>query len=108
MTPSPAFARMAEKGLLGLKAGRGFYLYHKGRKRKPNPQAEALLREGQSVPSAEEPLTPDELMAAARQRMVGLMVNEAAACLGEALGESAELKVRHDSLPARRPSSGMV
>jgi 3-hydroxyacyl-CoA dehydrogenase/enoyl-CoA hydratase/3-hydroxybutyryl-CoA epimerase len=36
-------------------------------------------------------MTPDEWMAAARERMVSLMVNEAAACLGEDLAESADM-----------------
>jgi 3-hydroxyacyl-CoA dehydrogenase/enoyl-CoA hydratase/3-hydroxybutyryl-CoA epimerase len=89
--PNPAFERMAERGWLGLKAGRGFYLYRHGRKARANAAAEALLQK--EIPAGSpplEPAAPAELMAGARERMVYLMVNEAAACLGEGLADSAD------------------
>jgi 3-hydroxyacyl-CoA dehydrogenase/enoyl-CoA hydratase/3-hydroxybutyryl-CoA epimerase len=83
---SPVFAQMKEMGWLGVKSGMGFYRYRRGKKT-VHDQAEALLRrEGQVAEMAElEPSTPRELMALASERMVGLMVNEAAVCLGEGL-----------------------
>jgi 3-hydroxyacyl-CoA dehydrogenase/enoyl-CoA hydratase/3-hydroxybutyryl-CoA epimerase len=90
LAPNPAFVRMQEKGWLGRKAGRGFYLYRGGRKKGPNRAAQQLLQAGPGAPTAAEPASPDELMAAARQRMVLLMVNEAAACLGEGLAAGAD------------------
>jgi 3-hydroxyacyl-CoA dehydrogenase/enoyl-CoA hydratase/3-hydroxybutyryl-CoA epimerase len=87
--PSPLFGRMADQGWLGVKVGRGFYLYKRGRRRQANPAAEALLRQEPGMAPRMEPATPEEQMAAARERLVGLMVNEAAACLGEGLAEGA-------------------
>jgi 3-hydroxyacyl-CoA dehydrogenase / enoyl-CoA hydratase / 3-hydroxybutyryl-CoA epimerase len=76
---NPAFAKMREKKWLGQKTGRGFYT-HRGRAKAPNHLAENLLRTEASGEGAAE----------ARDRMVLLMVNEAAMALGEQLAETAE------------------
>jgi 3-hydroxyacyl-CoA dehydrogenase/enoyl-CoA hydratase/3-hydroxybutyryl-CoA epimerase len=88
--PSPAFRRLKEKGWLGQKGGAGFYRYA-GRKKRLHPAAAALVRDsaGGADGSWLDGLSPDDQMARARERMVGLMVNEAAACLGEGLAEDA-------------------
>jgi 3-hydroxyacyl-CoA dehydrogenase/enoyl-CoA hydratase/3-hydroxybutyryl-CoA epimerase len=87
--PNPVFRRMQEKGWLGQKSGLGFYRY-RGRKKTPHAAAVALLRATAAAgPSWLDGLSPDDQMRTARDRMVTLMVNEAAACLGEGLAESA-------------------
>jgi 3-hydroxyacyl-CoA dehydrogenase/enoyl-CoA hydratase/3-hydroxybutyryl-CoA epimerase len=89
---NPAFALLKERGWLGLKSGRGFYTYRGGRRLGPNRGAESLLRDqlGASSPYQLDAAAHDELMATGRGRMVPLMVNEAAACLGEGLAAGAE------------------
>jgi 3-hydroxyacyl-CoA dehydrogenase/enoyl-CoA hydratase/3-hydroxybutyryl-CoA epimerase len=90
--PSPVFRHMKEKGWLGQKAGIGFYL-HRGRRVRVNPGMAVLLREGGASSSSSwlNGLGPDDQMGQARERMVCLMVNEAAACLGERLADSASV-----------------
>ena len=88
---NPAFDAMREKGWLGQKSGRGFYI-HRGRSRTPNHLAENLLRieaagEGAAVSQG---MPPEDRADEARDRLVLLMVNEAAMVLGEGLAESAE------------------
>jgi 3-hydroxyacyl-CoA dehydrogenase/enoyl-CoA hydratase/3-hydroxybutyryl-CoA epimerase len=88
---NPGFERMLENGWLGQKNGKGFYRY-RGRRKKVNEFAVTVLR-GEShvaAPYQMDAAPPAELMAAARERMVLLMVNEAAACLAEGLIENAE------------------
>jgi 3-hydroxyacyl-CoA dehydrogenase/enoyl-CoA hydratase/3-hydroxybutyryl-CoA epimerase len=80
--PNPAFEQMAEHGWLGQKSKWGFYRYQ-GKRRTVNEAAVLVLREGAAAGPAVEP-------AAARDRMVLSMVNEAAACLGEGLADGAE------------------
>jgi 3-hydroxyacyl-CoA dehydrogenase/enoyl-CoA hydratase/3-hydroxybutyryl-CoA epimerase len=83
--PHPAFEKMRAAGFLGQKCGKGFYL-HKDRKAKVNPEAEQLLRElGQPGPA----LPGAARLAEARERMVLLMVNEAAMVLGEGVAPNA-------------------
>jgi 3-hydroxyacyl-CoA dehydrogenase/enoyl-CoA hydratase/3-hydroxybutyryl-CoA epimerase len=67
-------SKMAQAGLLGKKAGRGFYLHSKGKEPAVNPAASALLSGNtqHATPSAD-----------LQERMVLLMVNEAARCLEE-------------------------
>jgi 3-hydroxyacyl-CoA dehydrogenase/enoyl-CoA hydratase/3-hydroxybutyryl-CoA epimerase len=65
-------------GLLGRKAGKGFYLYPKGRDATPNPAAIALRP---NAPASA--LTQKDLAL----RMSLLMVNEAARCLEEGIVE---------------------
>ena len=69
---------MIQAGLLGRKAGKGFYVYPKGRGAATNSAAIALRPAAQ--PS---PLTRKEL----GRRMSVLMVNEAARCLEEGIVE---------------------
>jgi 3-hydroxyacyl-CoA dehydrogenase/enoyl-CoA hydratase/3-hydroxybutyryl-CoA epimerase len=88
---NPAFELMQVKGWLGRKSGQGFYHY-RGRRRHVNDKAVAALR---GLPHAAahriEPASTAELRTAGRERMVLLMVNEAAACLGEKVAESADV-----------------
>jgi 3-hydroxyacyl-CoA dehydrogenase/enoyl-CoA hydratase/3-hydroxybutyryl-CoA epimerase len=100
--------KMIQAGLLGRKAGRGYYLHQKGKSPRPNPQAVAFARRAAllaaALPNAENALnstTPpqsealrpgvpraDQLTRSELQeRMVLLMVNEAARCLEEQVVE---------------------
>jgi 3-hydroxyacyl-CoA dehydrogenase/enoyl-CoA hydratase/3-hydroxybutyryl-CoA epimerase len=72
--PNSTFQRMKENGWLGQKTGIGFYRYNR-RKKKVNELILARLQ--------------TDKMAQALQRMVLLMVNEAASCLGDGLADSA-------------------
>jgi 3-hydroxyacyl-CoA dehydrogenase/enoyl-CoA hydratase/3-hydroxybutyryl-CoA epimerase len=84
--PNAAFEKMRSAGLLGQKSGRGFYL-HGGKKPKVNPQAQELLR-GELAPTVQA-LPIAVRVSEARERMVLLMVNEAALGLSEGLTGSA-------------------
>jgi 3-hydroxyacyl-CoA dehydrogenase/enoyl-CoA hydratase/3-hydroxybutyryl-CoA epimerase len=87
LTPTAALSQMKERGWLGVKSGAGFYRYRRGRARE---HAEAMqMQRGQAEGQQTAPASPDDLMAEARERLVGLMVNEAARCLGEGIAESA-------------------
>jgi len=89
--PNPAFERLREKGWLGQKSGEGFYR-HEGKRPKPHPAAEQLVRE--ALPGATSSgLPPLAQLAQARERMVLLMVNEVARVVEENLAdpESADL-----------------
>lgn len=68
-----------DKGLLGKKSGKGFYLYS-GRKRSPNPAAGAPSR-----PSGRRSSPEDAL-----KRMLYVMINEAGRCLEEKVVDSAD------------------
>jgi 3-hydroxyacyl-CoA dehydrogenase/enoyl-CoA hydratase/3-hydroxybutyryl-CoA epimerase len=88
--PNPAFELMRAKGWLGHKSGVGFYR-HQGNKKRVNVLAQNALRATQQV---DDRALITALPAAvrsqqARERMVLLMVNEAALCLGEGLAGSA-------------------
>ena len=67
---------MVSAGLLGRKAGKGFYRYGKSGEAKPNKEAAALR-----PPRLPNPPSREEL----EKRMVLLMVNEAARCLEEGI-----------------------
>lgn len=68
---------MIKAGLLGRKAGRGYYLHDKSKKdAKPNPGASAYVKSNSA-----RSLSRDEI----RERMVLLMVNEAARCMEEGI-----------------------
>jgi len=67
-------SKMSQAGLLGKKTGRGFYLHAKGKEPAENPAAAGLL----SRNTQHAILLPD-----LQERMVLLMVNEAARCLEE-------------------------
>jgi len=66
--------KMIQAGLLGRKAGRGFYMHRKGKTPQPNPQAASFF-----VSKSASALSRKDL----QERMVLLMVNEAARCLEE-------------------------
>jgi 3-hydroxyacyl-CoA dehydrogenase/enoyl-CoA hydratase/3-hydroxybutyryl-CoA epimerase len=67
-------SKMSQAGLLGKKSGRGFYLHAKGKEPTENPAASGLLS------GNTQNATP---IADLQERMVLLMVNEAARCLEE-------------------------
>jgi|GEM_PF-110 len=66
--------KMIQAGLLGRKSGRGFYLHRKGKSPQPNPQAASFFANGSASALSRQDL---------QERMVLLMINEAARCLGE-------------------------
>ena len=66
--------KMAEAGLLGRKNGRGFYLHGKTAEPQPNPQTAAFVQSRTAAASSREEI---------QERMVFLMINEAARCLEE-------------------------
>src|SRR5207244_4361069 len=79
-----------ESGWLGQKSGAGFYR-HRGKKPAVNADVLPLVR---SEPTAQSALLrglPEAVrQQQARDRLVLLMVNEAAACLGEGLAANAQ------------------
>jgi 3-hydroxyacyl-CoA dehydrogenase/enoyl-CoA hydratase/3-hydroxybutyryl-CoA epimerase len=84
LTPHPALERMCEHGWLGQKAGRGFYRYL-GKKKVVDREAMEELRRELGASGS-----PHVVNEHAEDRMVCLMVNEAALALAEGLGEHAE------------------
>jgi 3-hydroxyacyl-CoA dehydrogenase len=86
--PNPLLERMSKKGWHGQKTGAGFYIY-RGKRRKPNfavlDLVEDLAEEfGAKYFESEAQVTQ------ARERMVLVMVNEAARCLEEQIAADAE------------------
>jgi len=79
LKPPPLLRRMTDEGLLGRKAGAGFYLYPKGKAGKANPKL-AVLRGGGSPETDARDL---------QERMVALMIDEAARCLDEGVTDIA-------------------
>jgi 3-hydroxyacyl-CoA dehydrogenase/enoyl-CoA hydratase/3-hydroxybutyryl-CoA epimerase len=65
--------RMIERGWLGRKSGRGFYVYHHGKSR-PNSAAEELRIAASAIGISRRNM---------KRRMVLLLVNESARCLEE-------------------------
>ncbi|MGE3804992.1 MAG: 3-hydroxyacyl-CoA dehydrogenase NAD-binding domain-containing protein [Gemmataceae bacterium] len=88
LPPHPALGRMVELGYLGQKSGKGFYVWS-GKKKTVN--AEALTKLGSEIKTKPSGLVAHEQERAARERMVCLMVNEAAMCFAEKLGERADV-----------------
>ncbi len=84
----PGLEQMVQWGYLGAKAGRGFYIYT-GRKKRIN--TEALNRLRGNAPAPRSTALSHEQQHEAVERMVLLMVNEAAACLQEGLAERADV-----------------
>jgi 3-hydroxyacyl-CoA dehydrogenase/enoyl-CoA hydratase/3-hydroxybutyryl-CoA epimerase len=82
---NPVFQKMFERGWLGQKKGSGFYVY-KGKKKEPHAQILHALREQSK--SLMATLPPATQLREARERMVLLMLNEAAACLDEGLADA--------------------
>jgi 3-hydroxyacyl-CoA dehydrogenase/enoyl-CoA hydratase/3-hydroxybutyryl-CoA epimerase len=74
MRPSPILEKVKQKGLLGKKTKRGFYLHKKKKRKLPNPEVYRLIQ-----PTAQR-LISDEL---ALKRMIYTMINEATRCLEE-------------------------
>ncbi len=88
--PNPVLERMVAAGWLGQKNGLGFYRY-RGEARRPHAAAAHLVREvGAAEPSSAAALPRKVRFRPARDRMVLLTVNEAAACLGEGLAANAD------------------
>jgi 3-hydroxyacyl-CoA dehydrogenase/enoyl-CoA hydratase/3-hydroxybutyryl-CoA epimerase len=85
--PNVAFEKMRAGGLLGQKNGRGFYV-HGGKKPKVNAQVQELLR-GLCPAGTSQTLPAQVRLSEGRERMVLLMVNEAALGLSEGLAASA-------------------
>ncbi len=73
--------RMVEDGRLGTKAQKGFYLYEKGRRTRPDPEIYRLLGIERKIDN------PDSGRIA--ERLILPMVNEAARCLEEEVVRSA-------------------
>jgi 3-hydroxyacyl-CoA dehydrogenase/enoyl-CoA hydratase/3-hydroxybutyryl-CoA epimerase len=89
--PNPAFELMQQKGWLGQKSGVGFYR-HRRKKNKVNELAQNALRAGSSGEADVSSALPHAVrLHQARERMVLLMVNEAALCLAEELASSAAI-----------------
>ncbi len=88
LAPNAVFRRLSESGWLGQKTGSGFY-HHRGKKPRVNSDVLPLVRSG-AITSAVRGLSAAVRGQQARERMVLLMVNEAAACLGEGLASSAQ------------------
>jgi 3-hydroxyacyl-CoA dehydrogenase/enoyl-CoA hydratase/3-hydroxybutyryl-CoA epimerase len=88
--PNPGFELMRQKGWLGQKSGVGFY-DHRGKRNRAYDLAQNALVATYSDPSAalSQSLPFPVRLQQARERMVLLMVNEAALCLSEGLVDDA-------------------
>jgi 3-hydroxyacyl-CoA dehydrogenase/enoyl-CoA hydratase/3-hydroxybutyryl-CoA epimerase len=85
------FAQMQQRGWLGQKTGLGFYRYRGKSKRVHRAALRTLpVKVGPDTSHLLSDLPCEVQMREARERMVLLMVNEAAACLGEGLTADAE------------------
>jgi len=73
MAISESLTKMSKNGLLGRKVGKGFYVHPKGKEPRTNPDAVEYLKSNSQYASR----------ATLQERMVLLMVNEAARCLEE-------------------------
>lgn len=83
-TVATAFEKLRERGWLGEKSGRGLYVH--GKKATPHGEAERLVASLGTPPAVK---LPDAVrLAEARERMVLLMVNEAARALGAGLADA--------------------
>jgi len=90
LQPHPALEQMCQRGWLGQKSGAGFYKYD-GKKKTVNTNALAALGgQAKFQPKANGKANPIRDLEA-RERMVLLMVNEAAGYLAEGLAASADV-----------------
>src|SRR5207244_1087920 len=84
--PNPAFEALVGRGFLGQKSKSGGFYSYAGKKKRVNAEAVAVVRQvsaaGGSLLSS---LPPPTQHREATERMVLLMVNEAAAAVGEGL-----------------------
>jgi 3-hydroxyacyl-CoA dehydrogenase/enoyl-CoA hydratase/3-hydroxybutyryl-CoA epimerase len=80
-----AFAEMTRNGWLGQKSGKGFYIHKKGSSKVHKAAQEMIRSEPGATPS---PLPPAVRLIDARERMVLLMVNEAARVLERGLADA--------------------
>ena len=90
LKPHPALERMVELGWLGQKTATGFYRYKGQTRQRVNPGLRDKLGAAADVPRVKRSQMPEHLRTLT-ERMVGLMVNEAAACFGEGLVERADV-----------------
>jgi 3-hydroxyacyl-CoA dehydrogenase/enoyl-CoA hydratase/3-hydroxybutyryl-CoA epimerase len=91
VNPFAVFEGLVTKGWLGQKTGAGFYL-HQGKKEKVNESAaQFIVSEMASMPKdLITDLPPSAASAEARERMVLLMVNEAAMVFDERVADDSE------------------
>ena len=90
--PNPAFAAMVQHGLFGQKCPKGGFFAYAGKRKRVNAEAVAVVR--QASPgrgSLLSSLPPATQRREATERMVLLMVNEAAAAVGEGLVATPDL-----------------
>lgn len=85
MRVAPILEKLHTLGLKGRKGGKGFYLYADGKKRGVNPEIDVALRAAAAA-TPQRTATPEEII----RRCVGIMINEAARCLQEAVVASAD------------------
>jgi 3-hydroxyacyl-CoA dehydrogenase/enoyl-CoA hydratase/3-hydroxybutyryl-CoA epimerase len=84
LPPAPDWLRqMVEKGELGRKTGKGFYVWSKGKAQKSKPAGEAMLSGTADAKSA----PPADLA----DRLILPMVNVCVACLREGIVENADV-----------------
>jgi 3-hydroxyacyl-CoA dehydrogenase/enoyl-CoA hydratase/3-hydroxybutyryl-CoA epimerase len=81
---------MCRQGWLGQKTGIGFYRYRTRTKRIHRAALELLKTSGRGEVQLLSKLPKAVQMRESRERMVLLMVNEAAACLGDGLAANAQ------------------
>lgn len=82
---SPVLEMMVEQNWRGLKTNAGFYRYRRGRKKKHAALGRMLA---DLAPAPREFLARDEQIALVQERVAGLIVNEAAIVLQEALADA--------------------
>jgi 3-hydroxyacyl-CoA dehydrogenase / enoyl-CoA hydratase / 3-hydroxybutyryl-CoA epimerase len=78
----PVLGQMVQAGLLGRKSGRGFYLHPKGKEPRPNLTLSVQALSA-SAPAEYASRLSAPTLGGLQERMVLLMVNEAARCLEE-------------------------
>jgi 3-hydroxyacyl-CoA dehydrogenase/enoyl-CoA hydratase/3-hydroxybutyryl-CoA epimerase len=81
MTVPESLVKMTQAGLLGRKSGRGFYVHSKSKEAMPNPQTASFVRDRRAANWPRLEL---------QERMLLLMINEAARCLEEGIVSDAE------------------